>query len=126
MISKRESAPKHHKMMVGSAVQWVRAVLGAITVEPVMLVDGACKEAMLIYTENVQMNKICSVKLGYSPEVCANLTAHPQESVNVQREFSLFAFYNSILMSIPPLIFILFMGAWSDKYGRKVRLCHII
>ncbi|XP_045132812.1 proton-coupled folate transporter-like [Portunus trituberculatus] len=122
MISKRESAPKHHKMMVGSAVQWVRAVLGAITVEPVMLVDGACKEAMLIYTENVQMNKICSVKLGYSPEVCANLTAHPQESVNVQREFSLFAFYNSILMSIPPLIFILFMGAWSDKYGRKIPL----
>lgn len=108
--------------MVGTAVQWIRAVLGSITVEPVMLVDGACKEAMLIYTENVQMNRICSVKLGYSPEVCANLTAHPQESISVQREFSLFAFYNSILMSIPPLIFILFMGAWSDKYGRKIPL----
>ena len=59
--------------MVGSAVQWVNAVLGAITVEPVMLVDGACKEAMLIYTENVQMNKICSVKLGYSPEVSVSV-----------------------------------------------------
>lgn len=50
-------------------VVWLRNVLSAVTVEPVMLVDGACKEAMLIYTENVQMNKICSVKLGYSPEV---------------------------------------------------------
>lgn len=55
--------------MVETAVVWMRNVLGSITVEPVMLVDGACKEAMLIYTENVQMNKICSVKLGYPPEV---------------------------------------------------------
>lgn len=55
--------------MIGSVVVWLRNVLGAVTVEPVMLVDGACKEAMLIYTENVQMNKICSVKLGYPPEV---------------------------------------------------------
>lgn len=47
----------------------MRNVLDSITVEPVMLVDGACKEAMLIYTENVQMNKICSVTLGYPPEV---------------------------------------------------------
>ena len=46
--------------------------LRTMTVEPVMLMDGACKEAMLIYTENVQMNKICSVKLGYSEEVSSD------------------------------------------------------
>lgn len=55
--------------MVETAVAWMRTVLGSITVEPVMLVDGAGKEAMLIYTENVQMNKICTAKLGYPPEV---------------------------------------------------------
>nr|XP_053653493.1 proton-coupled folate transporter-like [Cherax quadricarinatus] len=94
--------------------------LKAITVEPVMLVDGACKEAMLLFTENVQLNKICSVNLGFSPEVCANLSAHPEESVRVQREFSIFTFYNSIIISVLPLIYVLFMGAWSDKYGRKI------
>ncbi|KAK8724276.1 hypothetical protein OTU49_011315, partial [Cherax quadricarinatus] len=93
-----------------------------ITVEPVMLIDGACKEAMLLFVENVQMNKICSVNLGFSPEVCANLSAHPEESVRVQREFSIFTFYNSIILSVLPLIFVLFMGAWSDKYGRKIPL----
>ncbi|XP_042230729.1 solute carrier family 46 member 3-like [Homarus americanus] len=98
------------------------AALRTITVEPVMLLDGACKEAMLLFIENVQMNKICSVNLGLSPEVCANLSAHPEQSVLVQREFSLFAFYNSIIMSVLPLIFVLFMGAWSDKYGRKIPL----
>lgn len=38
----------------------------------------------------------------------------------VQRELTVFTFYNSIIMSVLPLIFVLFMGAWSDKYGRKV------
>lgn len=56
-------------MMMEPEVAVMRDVLGSITVEPVMLVDGACKEAMLIYTENVQMNKICTTKLGYPPEV---------------------------------------------------------
>ncbi|KAK8390738.1 hypothetical protein O3P69_010445 [Scylla paramamosain] len=91
-----------------------------MTVEPVMLMDGACKEAMLIYTENVQMNKICSVKLGYSKEVCGNLSDYDEHNVAVQRELTVFTFYNSIIMSVLPLIYVLFMGAWSDKYGRKI------
>nr|XP_045619011.1 proton-coupled folate transporter-like [Procambarus clarkii] len=98
----------------------IMTALRAITVEPVMLVDGACKEAMLLFIENVQMNKICSVNLGLPSHVCANLSAHPEESVRVQREFSVFTFYNSIILSVLPLVFVLFMGAWSDKYGRKI------
>ncbi|XP_037794952.1 proton-coupled folate transporter-like [Penaeus monodon] len=105
---------------------WIgSAVLGAlksVSVEPVMLVDGACNQAMLLFIENVQMNKICSIKLGLPDQVCNNLSEHPEKDVLVQREFSVFAFYNSIIMSIIPLIFVLFMGAWSDKYGRKIPL----
>ncbi|XP_064080711.1 lysosomal proton-coupled steroid conjugate and bile acid symporter SLC46A3-like [Macrobrachium nipponense] len=105
--------------------------LKSISVEPVMLVDGACNQAMQLFVENVQMNKICSVNLGFSAKVCENLADHPEENVIVQREFSLFSFYNSILLSVPALIFVLFMGAWSDKYGRKIPLlltlvCHVM
>lgn len=56
------------------------------------------------------------------PQVCNNLSAHEERNVLVQREFSVFTFYNSIIMSVIPLIFVLFMGAWSDIYGRKVSL----
>ncbi|ROT74993.1 hypothetical protein C7M84_006477 [Penaeus vannamei] len=104
---------------IGSAVL---GALRAVSVEPVMLVDGACNQAMLLFIENVQMNKICSINLGLPDQVCNNLSEHPEEDVLVQREFSVFAFYNSIIMSIIPLIFVLFMGAWSDKYGRKIPL----
>lgn len=61
---------------MAQVVTFLSSAVRAMTVEPVMLMDGACKEAMLIYTENVQMNKICTVKLGYSPEVSCD--AHLQ------------------------------------------------
>ncbi|XP_066960671.1 lysosomal proton-coupled steroid conjugate and bile acid symporter SLC46A3-like [Macrobrachium rosenbergii] len=94
----------------------------SISVEPVMLIDGACNQAMQLFVENVQMNKICSVNLGFSAQICENLADHPEENVLVQKEFSLFSFYNSILLSVPALIFVLFIGSWSDKYGRKIPL----
>ncbi|KAK4304849.1 hypothetical protein Pmani_023221 [Petrolisthes manimaculis] len=103
-------------------IEGVGKLLKGITLEPVLLIDGACNQAMLLFIENVQMNKICSVNLNYSAEVCANLSAHPEQNVVVQREFSVFAFYNSIIMSVLPLLCVLFMGAWSDKYGRKIPL----
>ncbi|XP_071518601.1 LOW QUALITY PROTEIN: lysosomal proton-coupled steroid conjugate and bile acid symporter SLC46A3-like [Panulirus ornatus] len=108
--------------MLGEAGSALARALRLVTVEPVLLIDGACNQAMLLFIENVQMNKICTVNLNYSAEVCANLSAHPEENVVVQREFSLFAFYNSIIMSVLPLLCVLFMGAWSDKYGRKIPL----
>ncbi|KAK4304420.1 hypothetical protein Pmani_023623, partial [Petrolisthes manimaculis] len=40
----------------------------------------------------------------------------------MQQYFSVFGMYNGIIMAFIPLFFILFMGAWSDKYGRKVPL----
>ncbi|XP_063615444.1 lysosomal proton-coupled steroid conjugate and bile acid symporter SLC46A3-like [Penaeus indicus] len=96
--------------------------LKAVTLEPVMLIDGACNQAMMLLAENVQMNKICTVNLNISAEVCSNLSSHHEENILVQRELSIFAFYNSIIMSVLPFLIVLFMGAWSDRYGRKIPL----
>ncbi|XP_066960676.1 lysosomal proton-coupled steroid conjugate and bile acid symporter SLC46A3-like [Macrobrachium rosenbergii] len=96
--------------------------LKSTSVEPVMLIIGACNQAMRLFAENVQMNKICSVNLGFSAKVCENLADHLKENVLVQKDFTLFSFYNSIIPSVTALIYVLFMGAWSDKYGRKIPL----
>ncbi|XP_071520051.1 proton-coupled folate transporter-like [Panulirus ornatus] len=101
--------------------RWVGAVRLA-TLEPVMLLDGACNQAMLIIMENVQMQKICSLKLGLSPEVCQNLSMYEEETIQVQQAFTRFSLYNSILMSLLPAFVGIFLGAWSDKYGRKIPL----
>lgn len=57
--------------------------------------------------------------------MCGNLSDYDEHNVAVQRELTVFTFYNSIIMSVMPLIYVLFMGAWSDKYGRKVSVTMI-
>ncbi|XP_064080713.1 lysosomal proton-coupled steroid conjugate and bile acid symporter SLC46A3-like [Macrobrachium nipponense] len=101
---------------------WLLNALKSISVEPVMLINGACTQAMRLFAENVQMIKICSVNFGFSAKVCENLDDHLEENVSVQKEFTVFSFYNSIILSVTTLIFVLFMGSWSDKYGRKIPL----
>ncbi|XP_076042102.1 uncharacterized protein LOC143026001 [Oratosquilla oratoria] len=93
-----------------------------VAVEPVMLLDGLAYSVMIVYVENLQMEKICTVKFGFSEDMCHNITAYEKENLMVQQEFSVFGMYNGIIMAFLPLFFILFMGAWSDKYGRKVPL----
>ncbi|XP_068239196.1 lysosomal proton-coupled steroid conjugate and bile acid symporter SLC46A3-like [Palaemon carinicauda] len=107
----------------------VKKALSYVTVEPIMFLDGACSWSMQVFMEVVQMNKICEVSIGHPQEVCSNLLNHTAENIEVQKAYSLFAFKNSIMMSVLPLIFVLFMGAWSDKYGRKIpflmtTICH--
>lgn len=58
-------------MAAGEMAPAVLKALRAVSVEPVMLVDGACNQAMLLFIENVQMNKICSINLGLPDQVTA-------------------------------------------------------
>ena len=100
----------------------LRAILSVVAVEPVMLLDGLGYSIMIVYVENLQMDKICHVNLNLTAEVCGNLSSHPEDNIAMQQYFSVFGMYNGIIMAFLPLFFILFMGAWSDKYGRKVPL----
>ncbi|XP_069985991.1 proton-coupled folate transporter isoform X2 [Penaeus vannamei] len=100
----------------------LRTVVSQVSVEPVMLLDGLGFSVMIVYVENLQMDKICRVNLNYTEEMCENLSRYPEENLKLQQSFSMFGMYNGIIMAFIPLFFILFMGAWSDKYGRKVPL----
>ncbi|XP_018010174.1 proton-coupled folate transporter [Hyalella azteca] len=98
-------------------------VIASTSVEPVMLLDGLAFSNMVVLVENLQMDKICHITLNHTAEVCANISQYPDVRKAQQQEVSIFSMYNAIIMSVIPLFFILFMGAWSDKYGRKVPLC---
>lgn len=98
-------------------------IVASISVEPVMLLDGLAYANMIVLVENLQMDKICNINLNHSLEICQNISQYPDVEKEQQQHVSIFNMYNSIIMSLIPLFFILFMGAWSDKYGRKVPLC---
>lgn len=114
-------------LLPSTALAWalwlkLRAILSSVAVEPVMLLDGLGYSVMIVFVENLQMDKICMVNLNLTAEVCNNLSQYEEENIKMQQYFSVFGMYNGIIMAFIPLFFILFMGAWSDKYGRKVPL----
>lgn len=84
-----------------------------------MMIDGLSYSIMIVAVENIQMDKICLVNLNYTQEVCGNLSAYPEALLEHQKAFSVFGMWYGVVTAILPLFFILFVGAWSDKYGRK-------
>lgn len=95
-------------------------VVASISVEPVVLLDELATALMEVLSENRKIDKICHINLNNSAEICANVSQYPDILKAEQQLVSIFSMYNAFITSIIPLIFILFMGAWSDKYGRKV------
>ena len=107
------------KEKAGRLWKKVRKVPEQLTLEPVMLLDGIAFSVAIVYVENIQMDKICSVNLNFTKEICANLSAYPEENLEHQKAFSDFGMWYGVVTAILPLFFVLFVGAWSDKYGRK-------
>ncbi|XP_066986954.1 probable peptidoglycan muropeptide transporter SLC46 [Macrobrachium rosenbergii] len=111
--------------MANPALLWalwlkLKLVVSSVSLEPVMLLDGIAFSVIIVFVENLQMDKICTVNLNFTEEVCNDISQYQEENLMVQRSFSVFGMYNGIIMAFLPLFFILFMGAWSDKYGRKM------
>ena len=54
--------------------------------------------------------------------MCQNLSAFPEKQAAVQKYANQLMLVNNCMQNIPSVILLLFLGSWSDKYGRKVPL----
>lgn len=66
--------------------------------------------------------KACRVDHGYDEDICRNIEKHINIKKEVQKTVSLFHQWDSIAGHIIPIFLALFLGAWSDKRGRKLPL----
>ncbi|GAV04643.1 hypothetical protein RvY_14901 [Ramazzottius varieornatus] len=73
-----------------------------------------------IHTELLKM-RICEVKLNISEDICEHISdiQYKELANSVVRETAQFQLYSNLISSLPPIIFSLFVGSWSDAYGRK-------
>ncbi|GFQ80084.1 MFS domain-containing protein [Trichonephila clavata] len=65
------------------------------------------------------MDKVCLVHFGEPKEICENLKDHLDVKHKVEKLANNYQVGHSMIQMIPSSILSCFIGAWSDKYGRK-------
>ncbi|XP_069691547.1 probable peptidoglycan muropeptide transporter SLC46 isoform X2 [Periplaneta americana] len=95
-----------------------------ITVEPVMFLYMMAFMLTSVVEQAFFVDKACRVNLNFSDTICSNLTDKQYKEYNkqVQVVVSDFHQYNNVANHAVPLVLALFLGAWSDRRGRKLPL----
>lgn len=93
-----------------------------ITVEPTMILYMLAFMTTSIVEQAFFIDKACRVNHGYNTTICDNITLDTYTEINKQVHItvSTFHLWNDIVGHLPPIFIALFMGAWSDKRGRKL------
>ncbi|XP_047527201.1 proton-coupled folate transporter-like [Vanessa atalanta] len=95
-----------------------------ITVEPIMACYIMPSVLASLATQNLNLEKVCRVNLNYSIEICDALKSRQTENFteyeeNVQTYTAGIQAWKNIVQTAIPVLIILFVGAWSDKTGRR-------
>ncbi|GBP87768.1 hypothetical protein EVAR_28650_1 [Eumeta japonica] len=104
--------------------QKLKLIKDNVTVEPVMA--GYIMPSVLasLATQNLNLEKACRVNLNFSSDICTALTLRETKNYSYYEEevqtltASMQAWKNVVQTTIPCML-ILFVGAWSDKTGRR-------
>ncbi|XP_026729893.1 proton-coupled folate transporter-like [Trichoplusia ni] len=101
-----------------------------ITVEPVLacyVVPGVLSR---LATQNLNLDKACRVNMAYGDVVCDALIAregnkHLKEELAIQELIAAMETWKNVLLTAIPSILILFLGAWSDRTGKR-KICILL
>lgn len=93
-----------------------------ITVEPSMFLYMMAFMLTSVIEQVFFLYKACTVNHGYSHDVCINIENYQDIKKEVQITTSTFHMWNNIAMYVVPIVLALFLGAWSDRRGRKLPL----
>ncbi|XP_019880553.1 proton-coupled folate transporter isoform X2 [Aethina tumida] len=95
-----------------------------ITVEPMLACYIIPSVFANLATQNLNLEKACRVNLGYSTEICDALSNritsnYSREESEVQQLVASMGVWKTILQSALPAFLIMFIGSWSDRWGRR-------
>lgn len=94
------------------------------TVEPIMACYVMPSVLASLAVQNLNLEKACRVNLNISSEICDALNLRQTENYTkyedeVQRLIASVQVWKNIVQTAIPVMLILFVGAWSDKTGRR-------
>ncbi|CAK1553438.1 unnamed protein product [Leptosia nina] len=101
-----------------------------ITVEPALALFVMPSVLAMLATQNLNLDKACRVNLGFSEAVCEDLRLrkranHTFEEDEVQKLIASVQGWKSVIHTAVPTLLMLFIGAWSDKTGRR-KICMLM
>lgn len=111
-------------------VQKLKFVKANITVEPVLALFVMPSVLAMLATQNLNLDKACRVNLGFGDDVCTALRLrkranHTLEEDEVQKMIASVQAWKSIVHTSLPTLLMLFIGAWSDKTGKR-KICMLM
>lgn len=95
-----------------------------ITVEPMLACYIIPSVFASLATQNLNLEKACRVNLGYTDEVCDALTERRTENYTIEEEHvqqivASMGVWKTVLQSGLPALLIMFVGSWSDRWGKR-------
>ncbi|XP_055378626.1 solute carrier family 46 member 3-like [Condylostylus longicornis] len=103
-------------------IEKIKEWIHSITVEPTMFLYMFAFMFTTVVEQAFFVRKACLVNHNYTVEICDNIKDYENITKEVQVTTSNFHQLDSIAGHIFPIILALFLGAWSDKRGRKLPL----
>lgn len=104
--------------------QRLKLIKENVTVEPIMA--GYIMPSVLasLATQNLNLEKACLVNLNISSDICEALKLRQTENYTeyeqqVQTFIAGIQAWKNVVQTAIPVLIILFVGAWSDKTGRR-------
>ena len=97
----------------------IRYILENITLEPACILFGLNFGFLHVASDQIYIDKLCQVNLNHSAEICENIYNHTEIQLVNQENVTRLRTISSVIQAIPPLVYALFAGPWSDKHGRK-------
>lgn len=109
---------------VQSFIERVKFFIRKTTVEPVMLVVTMAFALQSITNQNLMLQKACHVNLDFSEEACDAVASGRTEDFRLeegesQKIVANINIWKAVIENSFPVFYVLFMGSWSDRHGRK-------
>ena len=100
----------------------IKFIFANITLEPVFFLFAFNFGFWVLAANQLYVDKMCQVNLNHSKEICDNINfnaSYKEIQLTNQERVTALQVISRVIQSIPPLVYALIAGPWSDRHGRK-------
>lgn len=119
------------KVSAGGSKKESGGLLSMLTVEPILVIHMSTAILAFMSFPDLLLKKACRVDLAYSDQVCTALESsegakYPEQDAEVQKVMGSVMMWRAMVENLFPVVLVCLIGAWSDKFGRKIPMLVVI